>query len=195
MRRLGQTAAATLDQQLVTVRNMQLARRRCVQLACLEFAIRPRTDSGAHVYFGRVTAMQTAADHVGVARCAAVRAGQADSRGRPPTVGGLPWNGHCRRASRPQPLTLPHRRHVGVDARCRIRDSRRYGGCSTGTATRPRSRWDPACPTRPSECVKCDHCHAVHPQRPTRPSASLANSGREVSVLATGTVNPVPAVR
>jgi hypothetical protein len=45
-------------------------------------ANRPRTHSGTHVYFGLVTAMQTAIDHVGVARCAAVRAGHGDSRGR-----------------------------------------------------------------------------------------------------------------
>jgi hypothetical protein len=40
----------------------------------IRVAIRPRTDSGTHVYFGRVTALQTAADHAGVVGDAAVQA-------------------------------------------------------------------------------------------------------------------------
>ena len=118
-------SAPTPDQPLESVPNMQVAPRRRLQVAYSGSAIRPRTDSEAHAYFGRVTVMQTAADQVGVATCATVVAGQGKSRDRSAGGGRLLANGHHRCATdysgRSSPAAAACRRRH----QCQIRDSRR----------------------------------------------------------------------
>jgi hypothetical protein len=92
-------------------------------------AIRPPTESEAHVYFGRLTTIQTATDHVGVAACGAVRAGQRLIPGKWTPVGGLPWNGHRRSGTRRTAQLRGAERHEEVAMDCRIRDSTHAGRC------------------------------------------------------------------
>src|SRR3982750_5005312 len=96
-----------------------------LQVAHSDSAIRPRSDSEVHVYFGRVTAVQTAIDHAGVAPCATVCAGQAGNPARWTSDRRLPGTDIAPALSAATAALAGVEWHVGDAGDCRIGDSAR----------------------------------------------------------------------